>query len=526
MAESAPLLSPTNSGESVIPAGEKQLSSLDDMIEQWVGTFGWAQLLQAFLVSFAWFFDAQQTFISIFTDTEPTWHCTQLTGEPCNSVSNICNLPQDSWAWDEPQSSSIISEWTLECSGSILTGLPASSFFLGCLLSGLVLATLADTWLGRKNMLFLSCLTMSISSILTAFSPNIYIYSLLRFASGFGRGAIGACALVLSSELVGKRWRGQVGIIGFFCFGLGFISLPAIAYINRRSTWRNIYLFTSIPAIIYCILVHTFVCESPRWLFIKGRKEEAVSTLRSIAPISPTCETLSLSAVDSIDCEETWNVDLYSAVKKLLQRRWAIRRLSAVMVIGFGTGMVYYGMPLGVGNLAFNLYLSVTLNALAELPSALMTFLLIGRLNRRSSLLFFTIISGLCSIMCVVLGHDGRPGLQIGLELVSFFSACTALNVLLIYTLELFPTCVRNSAMSMVRQAVVFGSVFSPDLVAASRKNGFFSYGLFGLVIGSCGVFVAWLPETRGGSLCDTMDQLDRKEVVRGDGGSDGHTSM
>lgn len=316
-----------------------------------------------------------------------------------------------------------------------------------------------------------------------------------------------------------------MGILGFFCFGLGFISLPAIAYINRRSTWRNIYLFTSIPAIIYCTLVHIFVCESPRWLFVKGRKEEAVSTLRSIAPISPSGETLSLSAVDAVDCEkETMNVDLYSAIKILFQRRWAFRRLSAVMVIGFGTGMVYYGMPLGVGNLAFNLYLSVTLNALAELPSALMAFLLIGRLNRRSSLLFFTIISGVCSIMCVVLGHDGRPGLQIGLELVSFFSACTALNVLLIYTLELFPTCVRISAMSMVREAVVFGAVLSPDLVAASRKNGFLSYGLFGLVIGSCGVFVACLPETRGGSLCDTVDELDRKEEGNGDGGSNGPT--
>lgn len=409
MADSTPLLSPTNSTESPIPTAKKELYSLDDSIEHCIGTFGWAQLLQAILISLAWVFDAQQTFITVFTDSEPTWHCTQLTTESCNSLSNVCNLADDSWAWDDHNNSSIISEWGLECSSSILTGLPASSFFVGCLVGGLVLATLADTCLGRKNMLFISCLTMSISSLLTAFSPNMYVYSVLRFVSGFGRATIGTCALVLSTEIVGKRWRGQVGVLGFFCFTLGFLSLPAIAYVSRGSTWRNIYLFTSIPAIVYCILVHFFVRESPRWLFIKGRKEEAIATLRNMAPTSPNSETLYFSDIDYE--QETSDVDLYSAIKILLQKKWAFRRLSAVMVVGFGIGMVYYGMPLGVGNLAFNIYLSVTFNALSELPSSLITFLLIGRLNRRSSLLFFTIFSGVCSVMCVVLGHDGQPGL-------------------------------------------------------------------------------------------------------------------
>ena len=64
------------------------------------------------------------------------------------------------------------------------------------------------------------------------------------------------------------------------------------------------------------------------------------------------------------------------------------------MVIGFGVGMVYYGMPLGLGNLSFNLYLSVTFNALSEIPSSLFTILLLGNLNRKYSVLAFTMISG------------------------------------------------------------------------------------------------------------------------------------
>ncbi|PQQ05368.1 hypothetical protein Pyn_36562 [Prunus yedoensis var. nudiflora] len=65
-------------------------------------------------------------------------------------------------------------------------------------------------------MLFLTCLVMSLSTFLTAFSSNIWIYSILRFITGFGRATIGTSALVLSTELVGRRWRGQ----GFYPYQL------------------------------------------------------------------------------------------------------------------------------------------------------------------------------------------------------------------------------------------------------------------------------------------------------------------
>lgn len=186
------------------------------------------------------------------------------------------------------------------------------------------------------------------------------------------------------------------------------------------------------------------------------------------------------------------------------------------MAIGCGIGMVYYGMPLALGSLKIDLYLGVTLNALSELPASLIAFFFIDKMNRKTSILVYTVLSGFCSIMSVLKGiHPIWTGLQIGFELVSFFSACLAFNVLLLFTIELFPTCVRNSALSMVRQAVVVGGVFSPMLAAAGRDNGgFLSYGVFGVVVGVCGWFVVCLPETRGRGICDTMDEEEYKETA------------
>ncbi|ERN14914.1 hypothetical protein AMTR_s00032p00183130 [Amborella trichopoda] len=165
------------------------------------------------------------------------------------------------------------------------------------------------------------------------------------------------------------------------------------------------------------------------------------------------------------------------------------------MVVGFGAGLVYYGMPLGAGNLDFNLHLSVTFNALAEFPSALLSFFLISRLNRRCAVITLSMVSGVLSILCVFLSRERKGGLslprermwdvlvsverkgdikngsQMGAEIVAFFSCCTASNILLLYCLELFPTSVRNSALSLLRQAIVFAGAFSPLLVVLGRRE-------------------------------------------------------
>lgn len=231
-----PLLSgQTESTQSETPT-TAPASSLDDIIERSIGDFGWAQFLQVCLVSMTRVFDAQQTFITVFADADPTWHCTSSSSSSsCKSEADLCQLPINSWAWDMPTDTSIVSDWSLECASSVIRGLPASSFFLSCLAGGFVLPALADSSsLGQKNMLLLSCLLMALASLVTATSTNIWMYSALNFVCGFGRASVGTCTLVLLTESDGKRRRGQlVGILSFLFFTFGYLSLPAIAYLNK-----------------------------------------------------------------------------------------------------------------------------------------------------------------------------------------------------------------------------------------------------------------------------------------------------
>ncbi|KAL3498844.1 hypothetical protein ACH5RR_041576 [Cinchona calisaya] len=505
MADSTPLLS--NSASTNLPYYE---DCLEDLIEPYIKGFRWSQALQVILISLASFFEAQQTFITIFTDAKPSWHCTQSTANTtCNSTSNICEIPANSWHWDKPARSSIVSEWSLICpSDQIVSGLPSSSFFVGCLLGGIILSFLGDSH-GRKKLLVLSCLTMSTASILIAFSRNIWVYSGLRLLSGFGRAAIGSCVLVLSTESVGKQWRGQVGIIGFFCSTLGFLSLPALAYFNRFYSWRSLYLLTSIPAIVYCLLIQFCVYESPKWLIEQGKLGEALAVLNTHAHY-PDCNDSGFSMKYYKNKNQTRKVDSnQSLITTLLKNKSVLQQLILAMSVGFGIGMVYYGIPLGVGNLDFNIYLSAAFNALLEIPSAALTFYL-AKCRRRCSLLALSTVSGVCGIACILVGK--WKGLQMGLELTSFFSACAAFNLLLIYAVEIFPTSTRNSALSMVWQAIVLSGAISPLVIAiAEDYNKILPHFVFGVLILILGSLVIFLPETMSGNHSITLAEQEEE---------------
>ncbi|KAL9166980.1 hypothetical protein ABFS82_05G066300 [Erythranthe guttata] len=492
------------------PSDLSELHSLDDTIEHFIGNFGLKQLIQSVLLSFAWFFDAQQTFISVFTDSKPEWICNDhFSSSTCNSTANICRLPKESWSWKTPAHASIVSDWSLECAGPIITALPSSSFFLGCLTGGFVLATLSDSFFGRKNMLVLSTLIMSVSGLLTAASTNIWTYVGLRFVSGFGRSSVGICALVHASELIGKKWRQKVGVFGFLFCSFGFLSLPLIAFLIRGSSWRFMYIWTCSPCVIYSFVLYFSANESPRWLFINGRRKEFAETLRSMSSkknINLTERFFENCVRENIDDDRR----IYSI---LLGKKWALRRLASSVMVGFGVGMAYYGMPLGLGSLSFgNLYLSVALNAASELSAEVLLFVVIGKLKRRGSLLGLCLLSGVCGSASVF--AVGLKGVEMALELVSFFSVCNAFNVLLIYVVELFPTRVRSSAMSVVRGSTLVGGLVGPIVVgvAGGKNGGSLAYVVFGAAIAVCGFTVVLLPETKGKTLCDYMEEEEARD--------------
>lgn len=122
---------------------------VDQVIEEYVGSLGFSQLLHVFLVSIAWIFDAQNTLVTIFTDAKPyAWSNASAGGE----VTSVCGLPAGSWTWVGGKESSIISEWDLVCGRKFLAAAPASLFFFGSVLGIIALHLISHPFLYHHVM--------------------------------------------------------------------------------------------------------------------------------------------------------------------------------------------------------------------------------------------------------------------------------------------------------------------------------------------------------------------------------------
>ncbi|KAG2254073.1 hypothetical protein Bca52824_084209 [Brassica carinata] len=171
-----------------------------------------------------------------------------------------------------------------------------------------------------------------------------------------------------------------------------------MGYLERKS-WRNLYRITSLLPLGYAVFLLPFAYESPRWLLVKGRNKEAMVVLKKLARRNGKQLPADLSLVDPIQGRD----DQTSSSENFWRTKWAVKRIVMVMMAGFGTGFVYYGIQLNAENLNFNLYLTVAVNALMEFPAVFIGSFLLGVMNRRPLFSNSSYLAGISCLLCAVL---------------------------------------------------------------------------------------------------------------------------
>ena len=155
----------------------------------------------------------------------------------------------------------------------------ATGGIVGALLSG-VLARV----LGRKKSLLLAGFIFTAVSAYSALLPDLAILSACRFALGFAVGIASFVVPLYLSETAPAAIRGSMGTLFqlMITIGIFLISLSNV-YIARTvvapATALSL-MFLSITVFAALMFFGGFILpESPRWLMLKGRKQEAVAVL-------------------------------------------------------------------------------------------------------------------------------------------------------------------------------------------------------------------------------------------------------
>ncbi|NKQ26345.1 MFS transporter [Streptomyces galbus] len=175
----------------------------------------------------------------------------------------------------------------LPISSGQVTGIAAALYVAGACVGALFWGRLTDRF-GRKNLFMITLAVYLAATALTAVSFDTWWFLLFRFLTGFGIGGEYAAINSAIDELIPAEYRGRVDLIINGSFWLGAVggSLLSIPALNTdifpaNVGWRLTFALGSVLALVI-LLVRRHVPESPRWLLIHGRDEEAEEIVTSI----------------------------------------------------------------------------------------------------------------------------------------------------------------------------------------------------------------------------------------------------
>ena len=224
-----------------------------------------------------------------------------------------------------------------------------AAVLLGSVISTLFAGALAD-WMGRKPLMILSGLLFVCSIPVIALSHGYEWLVLGRLLQGISAGLIGVVVPLYLAECLAAASRGKgtgifqwlltLGIVTAAIVGMYFsfrveevarLGDPARLFAFKDTAWRSIF-WVSLPPGILFVIGGFMVSESPRWLFLRGKRDAAYAALlRSRTKEQADVE---LAEMEQVTAAEKAKSSTGAKVKEsLLRRKYVIPFVLACVIL-------------------------------------------------------------------------------------------------------------------------------------------------------------------------------------------------
>ncbi|KAL1764144.1 solute carrier family 22 member 13, partial [Sigmodon hispidus] len=353
--------------------------------------------------------------------------------------------------------------------------------------------------IGRRASILVQLLLSGIIGVATAFVPSFELYMVLCFMSATAVAGYMMSTMIFVSEWVGPSWRTKTMVLAQSNFALGLMVLAGLAYGVR--SWRLLQIIGTTP--VFLLIFYFWVLpESPRWLLSRGRVEEAKRLIQKAASVNR--RPLSPELLSQLVPEKTGP----SGNALDLLRHPHLRKVTLILIaVWFVDSLVYYGLGFQVGDFGLDIYLTQLIFGAVELPARFLSIFMMEKLGRKWSLLGSLTLAG---VMCIIIIFipAGLPTVVTVLAVVGKFASSSAFTISYVYTAELFPTIIRQTGMGFVSIFSRIGGIISPLVMLLEQYHKAIPMFIFGSFPIGAGLLCALLPETRGQTLKDTIQDL------------------
>jgi MFS family permease len=385
-------------------------------------------------------------------------------------------------------------------------GVASSVYLLGAVLGALFFGWLTDR-LGRKKLFFITLALYGLATAATAFSFDMVSFCVCRFLTGAGIGGEYSAINSTIQELIPARMRGHtdLAINGSFWLGGAMGAVAAIflldpAHIDPELGWRLAFFIGAVLA-LGILLLRTFIPESPRWLAIHGREDEAE---KIVDGIEAEFREHGSDIADGGKLEPLRvKARSYTPISEVLHTLFVVHRGRALVGLALMAAQAFfYNAIFFTYALVLTKFYGVSTQHVGwyVLPFALGNWLgplvlgpLFDRLGRKPMIAATYIISG---ILLAVSGLMFAQGLLTATQqtiawMVIFFFASSAAGSAYLTVSETFPVEVRALAIAIFYAfGTAIGGVGAPALFGALIATGERLNLLLGYLLGA-GLMIA-----------------------------------
>src|SRR4051794_29727909 len=166
-------------------------------------------------------------------------------------------------------------------------GFAATLYVIGACVGALFFGHLTDRF-GRKKLFMITLGVYLVATVATAFSHSFLWFGVCRFFTGAGIGGEYSAINSAIDELIPARVRGATDLMinGSYWIGTAFGAAMSLVLLDKSIFgadvgWRLAFGLGAILG-IGIFIVRRMVPESPRWLMIHGRDQEAEDVVTDI----------------------------------------------------------------------------------------------------------------------------------------------------------------------------------------------------------------------------------------------------
>jgi putative MFS transporter len=345
-------------------------------------------------------------------------------------------------------------------------GLLFTATAMGQMLGAIFFGRLAERW-GRLPVTMLTIAIFSLASLACAFAWNYESLISLRFVQGLGLGGEVPVAATYIAELSKAQTRGKFVLVYEMLFAVGIFVCALIgAWVVPTFGWQYLFVIGAIPAVIPLFLRHTLL-ESPRWLVSQGRLSEAAWVVTQI-------ERAIVAEGKKLD--EPIALPIKARVEKarftdLFKGMYLSRTLLASFT-SFIVGFISHGTTQWLPSLyrtVFHLDLASALHyslvsSAAAMIGTVYVALLVDKLGRKTWFMINFIGGAAAFTTLYLLGASTATSLLIFASIAVFFGAPNV-NMIYLYTPELFPTRLRSTGCGTAGVFLRIGNASAPACV-------------------------------------------------------------